>query len=120
MLFTAETATIAAYKSVDAKRRAKERPLVIPQPPQYSPADPFSDAIACACGEVLKELRQTEKPLAKAQLARCLRDLGEVWHLATGKPRPGLTRPEQYWASRRELPRTMPSGAVAANSSVYS
>lgn len=108
--FTVETARQAGLKSVQVRReRAIERariPIVSPVNPVEVIADPFCEALACACGETLKKLREATEPIHRAQLARALRDLRETWHLATGKPRPGLTRPDL--AMKQPRPR-MPS-----------
>jgi hypothetical protein len=56
----------------------------------------------------LEKLRKTTKPIEKAQLARALRDLRETFHLATGKPRPGLLR-DNGKPNRAPMPRSMPA-----------
>ena len=99
--------SVAARKAAEAERKAKLAALTASAGPTAD--DYFSSNVARACDETLELLRHAKKPSEKAQLSRALRDLREVWHLATGKPRPGLTRPEQYRPPRRELPRIMPS-----------
>jgi hypothetical protein len=108
-LFTVESGRLAGLKSVEVKRQRKlnppqNDPIVVESSvePDFLAAD-----LACACDETLKELRKAKQPQHKAQLARALRDLRETWHLATGKPRPGLTRPDQAVPRRREVPRSL-------------
>jgi hypothetical protein len=71
--------------------------------------DLFSLTLMEACAETLDRLRRTTKPIEKAQLARALRDLRETFHLATGRPRPGLLR-DTGKPSRAPMPRGMPAG----------
>lgn len=112
-VFTVETARQAGLKSVEArKQRALERdqvPLVLPENPVEHASDPFCDALASACGETLHNLRTSKKPMEKAQLARALRDLRETWHMATGKPKPGMLKPGSAVERRPAMPRVYPS-----------
>ena len=127
MRFTAQTARDYAAKS-QAQRRFNrdlrknqpiqptfERELIPATQPIVATelADTFSLCLSSACEEMLERVRKAKKPIEAAQLARALRDLRETWHLATGKPRPGLTRPQDSRTMpRRELPR-MVSPSVA-------
>ena len=98
-LFTRENAADMAARSHAARKQRASLPVLTERLPSQSAdplTDPFALTLACACDETLDKLRRATKPSERAQLARCLRDLRETWHLATGKPRPGLTRPEQY------------------------
>lgn len=111
-LFTAETARLAGIKSAQVRAEERKRPLVFPSSPVDLPADPFTDALACACGETLKELREmivAHKAPQAAQLARALRDLRETWHLATGKPKPGQLRPDTGKTPRPRMPSVYPT-----------
>lgn len=114
-LFTAETARLAGLRSVESRKLAKERPLVLPNQPLDLLDDPFIDGLACAQGEALKELREmivAHKPSHAAQLARALRDLRETWHMATGKPKPGMIKPGSERPTRTLMPRVYPSNGV--------
>ena len=106
--FTPLNARENALRSVASRRAAEALP------------DLFSLNVARACDETLELLRHAKKPSEKAQLSRALRDLREVWHLATGKHRPGLTRPEQGRTPRREIPRVYPQGCSLDSPSAIS
>lgn len=93
-LFTAANAAEMGRRSAEARRLANERPLVVPELP-LNIADPFAEAIAQACGETLKELREATKASDKAALARTLRDLRETYHNVTGQAKAGQLRPVQ-------------------------
>ena len=111
-LFTAETARQAGIKSAQIRAEERKRPLVFPSSPVDLAPDPFTDALACACGETLKELREmivAHKAPQAAQLARALRDLRETWHLATGKPKPGQLRPDTGKTPRPRMPSVYPT-----------
>lgn len=110
ILWTVEKAREAGLKSVAVRRQRK---LELEQAPVFSPvqaeasADVFSASLALACDETLAKLRRAAKPIERAQLARCLRDLRETWHLATGKPKPPVAKQEPV--KRREIPRAYPA-----------
>ena len=99
-LFTKENAALNGRKG--GKNRWK-LPPPLPPPTPLKP-DLFSETLAQACDETLDKLRRATEPIARAQLARALRDLRETWHMATGKPKPGQIKDGQY-ATRRDIPR---------------
>jgi len=111
--FTVETASEMGKRSVALrKQREIEReqallnPVPLPVLDEVS-TDTFSPALSQACIETLELVRKERNPQQRAQLARALRDLRETWHLATGKPRPGQTRPDAQ-PSRQSMPRVYP------------
>ena len=111
-LFTVETARQAGVRSAQIRKEQAQRPLINPSTPADTVSDPFTDALACACGEALKELREMivkHKAPQAAQLARALRDLRETWHLATGKPKPGQLRPDTGKTPRPRMPSVYPT-----------
>ena len=107
-LFTKENAAEMAAKSHAARKLRMSLPIVSQDNSQQSagpPPDQFALTLAHACNETLELLRRAKKPSEKAQLSRALRDLRETWHMATGKPKPGMTKPLPERPVRREIPR---------------
>lgn len=110
-LWTAEIAREMARRSHapgSARFKKLEPPQPIPQPAEPLP-DNFALTLAYACDDTLDRIIKTANPQARAQLARALRDLRETWHMATGKPKPGMTRPESGPQRRAVMPRVWPT-----------
>lgn len=126
MRFTADNAK--EYGRKGARVRAERKQAIAlaiafpPSKPATSPANSeqisgsFSTALDLACMEALAEVRKMIKQ-GKApqcsQMARALRDLRETWHLATGKPKPGMLK-ENGMKPRRDLPSVV-SAPVSQN-----
>jgi hypothetical protein len=91
---------------IEAEKQAEL--TILSRPVQSAePIDSFSLTLACACDETLTLVRTSRKPIERAQLARALRDLRETWHMATGKPKPGMLKPDSMQTRRREMPRNV-------------
>ena len=106
-LFTKENAAIFGKQGALVRWTPKPDPVTT-QSIADDMAEQFSEGLAHACLETLARLRKAGDPQRRAQLARALRDLRETWHLATGKPRPGQTRPDMQRPMRRLIPREYP------------
>lgn len=120
--FTKENAKEYSRQAIYARWHAPKPPqkpepetLVNGNGSAIEEANQFGVTLAQACTETLEMLRKSKEPQHRAQLARCLRDLRETWHLATGKPRPGQTRPD----SIKTPPRRMPSAYAPAPPNQY-
>jgi len=119
--FTAENAAEMAKKShkpgsarffpkLDPVIEPAEPAIIGPEPAETAVIiDRFSLELTCVCEETLQLIKKSKEPIHRAQLARALRDLRETYHLATGKPRPGLSRELPARTSRREMPRVYPA-----------
>jgi hypothetical protein len=108
--FTAANAREYALRSHAPGSARFKRPPAVVIPPTDSAqhqqiADVFAATLSCACNEMLERVRHAKEPREAAQLARALRDLRETYHLATGKPKPGMLKVDPTSQRRRDLPR---------------
>lgn len=109
-LITKETASEMGRRSAEARRLAAERPLVYPELPLDQATDPFTEALACACGETLKVLRESTKAQDRASYARALRELRETYHMVTGQAKPGVLKHNiRPAAAKPAVPISLPS-----------
>lgn len=116
--FNPETGRAAAALSV-VSRRAKRAAILqtqaIASQPHVDETDPFVSELARAQALTLDRFIKAQDPRDKAQLARALRDLRETWHMVTGTPKPGMTKPGAMPVRASRLPSAQPTPSAAAD-----
>jgi hypothetical protein len=97
--FNAGNAREMAAKAHEARRRNKDSAIQaaaiesLPSQPLPQGCDsPLAQDLLRAQVELLQELRDCPLAKDKAQIARAMREVREVFHLVTGTPRPGILR----------------------------
>ena len=96
-LFTRENAREFAARGNKARWSAPQSPAIIPaQQPRLAQFPDFSSTLqplADALSKTLTLMAKEDDAKARAFHARALKDIRDTWHMITGQPLPGRTKP---------------------------